>query len=117
MQRVKDFTTLFDLRDEDWTPETEESIKSYFLTKTAIVLSIFYDNIVLTATFGFPTKPVKDLTYFLKDSTEVTTAENFSDTMMFGTTNESIEGSILSVLENIYAPIFFSEKTWPDSIL
>ncbi|KAJ9574122.1 hypothetical protein L9F63_008536 [Diploptera punctata] len=117
VQRVKDFTMLFDLRDEDWTPETVETIKLYFSTKTDTVLSVFFDNVTLKATFGFPSQPVKDLTYFLKDSTDRITAENFSDTMMFGTTNESIEGSILSVLENIYAPIFFDETTWPDSIL
>ena len=117
MERVKACTTLFDLRDEDWNPETENVVKSYFITKTVNLLSIFFENITLKAIFGFPAFPVKDLTYFLKNSTEHITAENFSDSILFGTMNESVDGSILSVLENIYASSFFSETTGTDSIL
>lgn len=36
---------------------------------------------------------------------------------MFGTVDTTVEGSLLAVLENVYAPVFFNATTWPDSIL
>jgi hypothetical protein len=57
------------------------------------------------------------MTYFLKDSSDIITSENFYEVITFGTINDNIEGTMLNVLEHVYAPIFFSETSWPDSIL
>jgi dynein heavy chain len=117
MEKVKGFTTLFDLRDDDWNLDVEIVIKDFFLNKSAGVLSIYFADVTLTASLGFPTVPVKDMTYFLKDPADVITPENFYEVITFGTTNDNIEGTMLNVLECVYAPIFFSEISWPNSIL
>jgi hypothetical protein len=117
VEKVKSFTTLFDLRDDDWSPDVQNVIKDYFLNKSAEVLSIYFDGITLKAELGFPTVPVKDMTYFLKDATDNVSPENFNEVITFGTTNDSIEGTMLSVVEHVYAPIFFIETSWPESIL
>jgi len=87
------------------------------LNKSAEVLSIYFDGITLKAVLGFPTVPVQDITYFLKDATDAVNPENFNEVVTFGTTNDSIEGTMLSVVEHVYAPILFNEKSWPESIL
>jgi dynein heavy chain len=117
VEKVKGFTTLFDLREDDWKLEVENVVKDYFLNKSAKVLSIYFEDVTLAASLDFPTVPVKDMTYFLKDSTEIITPENFCEAITFGTTGDNIEGTILTVLEYVYAPTFFSETSWPDNIL
>jgi dynein heavy chain len=117
VKKVKGFTTLFDLHDDDWNLDVEIVVKAFFLNKSAEVLSIYFADVTLTASLGFPTVPVKDMTYFLKDSADVITPENFYEVITFGTTNDNIEGTMLSVLEHVYAPVFFNETSWPDSIL
>lgn len=117
MEKVKSFTTLFDLRDDDWTPDVQNVIRDYFLNKSAEVLSIYFDGITLKAALGFPTIPVQDMTFFLKDATDTVSPENFNEVITFGTTNDSIEGTMLSVVERVYAAILFNETSWPESIL
>jgi dynein heavy chain len=117
VEKVKSFTTVFDLRDDDWTSDVQNVIKDYFLNRSAEVLSIYFDDITLKAALGFPTVPVKDMTYFLKDCTDTVSPENFNEIITFGTTNDSIEGTMLSVVEHVYAPVFFNETSWPESIL
>jgi dynein heavy chain len=117
VEKVKSFTTLFDLHDGDWTSDIQNIIKDYFLNMSAEVLSIYFDNITLKASLGFPTVPVNDMTYFLKDPTDTVSPENFTEVITFGTTNDCIEGAMLSVVEHVYAPIFFSETSWPGNIL
>lgn len=53
----------------------------------------------------------------LQDADTIVTIENFYDSVMFGTLDTTVEGSLLAVLENVYAPVFFNATTWPDSIL
>jgi dynein heavy chain len=115
--KVKDFTTLFDLRDDDWNVDVETVIRDFFTNKSAEVLSIYFAGITLAAYLGFPALPVKDMTYFLKDPACAITPENFHEVITFGTVNDNIEGTMLNVLQNVYATIFFSETSWPDSIL
>jgi len=117
VEKVKSFTTLFDLHDDDWTPDVQNVIKDYFLNKSAEVLSIYFDGITLKAALGFPSVPVQDMTYFLKDAIDTVSPESFNEVITFGTTNDSIEGTMLSVVEHVYAPILSNEKSWPESIL
>jgi dynein heavy chain len=117
VEKVKGFTTLFDLRDDDWNLDVEIIIRDFFLDKSAEVLGIYFADVTLTAFLGFPTVPIKDMTYFFKDSPDIITPENFHEVVTFGTTSDNIEGTMLNVLEHVYAPIFFNETSWPDSIL
>lgn len=45
------------------------------------------------------------------------TVQNFHDEIIFGTINFSMDGSLLHVIENVYAPALLSAQNWPDSIL
>lgn len=57
------------------------------------------------------------MTYFLKDAIDTVSPESFNEVITFGTTNDSIEGTMLSAVEHVYAPILSNEKSWPESIL
>ncbi|KAL0267127.1 UNVERIFIED_CONTAM: hypothetical protein PYX00_009482 [Menopon gallinae] len=116
VMKVKKFTTLFDMRDSDWKPEVEKTIRDFFMDPEIKMLVIYYDELKLCAAFEFPEVPVYDIMYFAKQSDKEINASNFHNEIMFGNFNNSVEGSILNILGNIYAPIFFNITSWPDSV-
>lgn len=67
-----------------------------------------------------PTFPVEELTYFIKgrDLTGplTVTPDNFLKSVQYGTVKGSHMESLLRLLTGIYAPIFFENTSWPDSI-
>nr|CAD7438230.1 unnamed protein product [Timema bartmani] len=115
--KVKKFTTLFDLQEIDWNEDVYKVIRDFFINPTECILTIFFDEDKLSAKLGFPSKPAHDMTYFMKEPTDSITPTNFYKVINFGTIGPHVEGSILNVMENVYAPMFFNSTSWPDSIL
>ncbi|XP_011645673.1 dynein heavy chain 2, axonemal-like [Pogonomyrmex barbatus] len=117
IQCVKDMTTLSGLTDDDWTWKCDMDIREFFHEPSIPVLCIYHVNGSLTTEFSFPTVPVHELTYFVRQPNEILHPENFHERILFGSMNDRIESHILSVIQNVFAPIFFAIETWPDSIL
>lgn len=101
-------TILFDLRDEDWNDENLDVIRKWLMHVKELMLTIFYDGNKLTAHFSFPFVPIYDVTYFMREPNHIFTVDGFHDEIMFGTLHEDVEGSLLRVLETVYAPMFFN---------
>lgn len=127
---MKSFTTLFDLRLEDFTDEVVKVIETFFLDGTESVLTVYYDENKLCAQLGFPDVEIDDLMYFVKQeeytigpigmqitSHKVITPENFYETVTFGTVDNLADASMLSIINTVFAPIFYNINVWPDSIL
>ena len=114
---VKNMTTLYNLREDDWSDCNYKVIKKFFLNPRHPVLSVFFEGNDLACVLGLPETRFQDMTYFLREPNEVFDVDTFHDRINFGTVNESVEGWMLKILEGIFAPVFFSENTWPDSIL
>lgn len=114
---TKRMTTLYCLQDVDWNDTCLEMIRQYFMEPKNIILCIYYDDDTLVASLGIPRVPFYDMTYFLRQPDMIFSVDNFYDEMIFGTIVESIEGSLLKILEIVYAPVLQSMNTWPNSIL
>lgn len=113
---IKNMTTLYDLREDDWTEENYETIREYLLNPSYPLLTIYFDADNLCCMLEIPDKPFLDMTYFLRETPgEIFEVETFHDNIMFGTMHEAIEGSLLKVIENVYAPYFMQIESWPDS--
>lgn len=110
-------TTLYDLQSSDWTETAIETIKSYILDPNEILLTIFFDGSVLTCLIGIPRQTCYDLTYFFREHQHIFDVQTFHDHITFGTIDDNFDGTILNVIENIYAPVIFRADNWPDSIL
>ena len=68
--------------------------------------------------FGLPAYYVDQMTYFIKaDSVKEVTAENFHEVLQYGAVKGQHIESLLRLMMGIYAPAFFENTTWPDSIL
>lgn len=109
-------TTLYDLRADDWNEENYDMIKQFFLTTTQPLLTIYFNvEDKLTCSLGVPGCKVMDLTYFLRMPNQIFDVSTFFDEINFGTMNSNIEESMLSIIENVYAPVFFQSHHWPES--
>lgn len=106
---------------EDFDADVVEVIKT-FLTTPEDLLTIYYDEDTLQAGLTFPDVEVDDIMYFLKEEDEngglkQLTPETFSSSIIFGTMDSPVEGSLLRVLETVFCPLFINTTSWPDSIL
>lgn len=71
ISKIKRYTTLYDLNDEDWTDEVYSIIKDFFELPDTEVLSIYFNDVKLEATLSIPTSPLRDLTYFIKACNDI----------------------------------------------
>ncbi|KOB76208.1 putative 1-beta dynein, partial [Operophtera brumata] len=109
-------TTLYDLRDEDWTDEAKQGIVDWICEPKDLILCIFFKGEKLKAISDIPLAPVFDLTYFSRAPDFVFKADTFHDDIVFGTFVDSVESNMIQMLEFVYAPYFFAINTWPDSV-
>ncbi|KAK9296190.1 hypothetical protein QLX08_009698 [Tetragonisca angustula] len=114
---VKDMTTLSSLQESDWTYYSEMTVREFFLNPHFTTLSIYYLYNRLNVSLSFPIIPVYELTYFIRQPQEILRADTFRDRVLFGSVNDKVEHHVLSVVQNVLAPIFLKIETWPDSIL
>ncbi|CAK9795262.1 hypothetical protein ANTPLA_LOCUS303 [Anthophora plagiata] len=114
---VKDMTTLGGLEEVEWYYFNEVTIREFFENPSITTLTVYYLNNILTVSLFFPVIPVYELTYFIREPQEILRAETFRERILFGTMNSKVESYVLTVTQDVLAPIFVEIETWPDSIL
>ncbi|XP_031774002.1 uncharacterized protein LOC116414824 [Apis florea] len=110
-------TTLSGLKETHWTYFCEMTIREFFLNPNFTIMCAFFAHNRLVVTLALPLILVDELTYFIREPRQVLRAETFRNDILFGTVNDRPEYYVLSVVENVLAPIFLKVETWPDSIL
>lgn len=113
---VKDMAILYDLDTSDWNERCETIIRNWFTDITQPLLTIFFLE-ELQCELGVPRRPVRDMSYFLREPNQCFQVHSFYDTIIFGTIDEDIDGSILSIVRDVFGPKLLASKNWPDSIL
>lgn len=113
---IKDMTILYDLEPSDWHEKCEQTIIDWIKDATQPLLTIFFAE-ELTCELGVPRRPVVDLTYFLREPNQYFDVATFHDTIIFGTMDDDIDGSILRLIRDVYGPLLMTSDNWPDSIL
>lgn len=108
-------TTLYDLREEDWTEDVKHGIEEWLLEPRSLILCIYFRGDKLKSISDIPLSPVYDLTYFIRAPDFVFKSDTFHDDIIFGTFVDSVESNVIQILENVYAPYFFAVNAWPDS--
>ncbi|CAG9819075.1 unnamed protein product [Phaedon cochleariae] len=114
---IKDMTTLYNLKTDDWTEQGETMIRQWFMDPALPILCIYYDCDELVCDIDVPSTPIQvDLMYFLREPNIEFEVGKFHDQIIFGTIDDNIEGSILQIIRDIYAPLLLSLENWPDSV-
>lgn len=109
---VQHMTILYAIDQNDWNSTCTDVIQQWLLNVNELMLTVFYDDDILTASLGFPTYPVYDLTYFLRLPNHIFKVDEFHDHVTFGTIHEDIDGTLLAILEKMYSPIFFKTQNF-----
>ncbi|XP_053403796.1 dynein axonemal heavy chain 2-like isoform X5 [Mercenaria mercenaria] len=115
---IKNRASVANLNQEEWTEAHEEIIKKFIEDPTFKLVIAYHDQYK-----GFvvdqivPPHPPEQVSYFIKqENTEEITAENFLKVVQYGSVKGMHIESLLRVMMGIYAPIFFENTSWPDSI-
>ncbi|XP_037045747.1 dynein heavy chain 2, axonemal [Bradysia coprophila] len=103
-------TILYAIDQNDWNVTCTAVIRHWLLNVNELMLTIFYDNDILTASLSFPVNPVYDIAYFLRLPNQIFSVDEFHDYVTFGTIHEDIDGTLLAILEKMYSPIFFKTE-------
>ena len=115
---IQDRVMLNSVTPDQWS-ETHFSVVDQFILEPHTLLVAYIDGINgLMVDLVIPYGPVKELTYFVKKAGigEVTPL-NFLKVVQYGTVMGGHIESLLRLMTGIYAPIFFENTSWPDSIL
>lgn len=113
---IQKMTILYCLNQNDWQEETLDVIRRWLMETNELMLTIFYDRNKLVACLGFPLVSVFDLSYFLREPNQIFTVDEFHDEVHFGTLHGDVDGCMLKVLQNVYAPIFHNYTEWNDNV-
>lgn len=116
---IKERIVCSGLREVDWQEEHEEIINNFIADSSLRMMVAYNDGYRgFCIEHNLPTFQVEQMCYFIKNQGDkVVTAENFLKTMQYGTVRCPHIESLLRVMMGVYAPVFFENTSWPDSIL
>ncbi|KAL8578353.1 Dynein heavy chain 2, axonemal [Nucella lapillus] len=117
-QMVRERIVCTALKEEDWMETHMDSLNN-FLNDPNIRMLVAYNDTHrgFCLEYKTPTFPVEQLSYFIKNpSAKEVTADNFLSSVQYGTVNGVYIQSLLRNMMGIYAPVFFENTSWPDSI-
>lgn len=116
---IKARATVANLKPDDWCKEHDDAIKKFTEEPDCRLLIMYkdpYKGFVVEHTI--PPYIVDQLTFLIKqEDVQEVTDENFLKVVQYGTVRGAHIESLLRVMKGIYGPIFFENKSWPDSIL
>lgn len=113
---LKRMVRLTGLKERDWNDKCIEVIKTWFLDSNHVMLTVYFaPNQRLSASLSYPTEPIFELTYFLREPNHVFSLDNFHDDVTFGQITDDIDGTLLILMEKLYAPMFFHKTDWSET--
>ncbi|XP_014680873.1 PREDICTED: dynein heavy chain 2, axonemal-like [Priapulus caudatus] len=115
---VKRRVVLSGLRQNMWTTQHEHVIQTFLFDRSLTLLVVFMDAVTgLHVDLAMPGYPVHQLCYFIKADTRTwITKDNFRKNIQYGTVKGNYVESLLGLMQGVYAPTFFKNSSWPDSI-
>ena len=106
------------LTDDMWTDRHTSAVNKFIANSNQQILLLYIDQQNgLTLCTSIPTFPVEEIAFFARDENAEITKENFIDVVQFGTVQGNYVNGLLRTMHDLYAPTFFENQTWPDSIL
>lgn len=104
------------INESDWNDQCEDVTRTWFLDSNQPILIVYYSSKqLLTASLTYPSEPVLEIVYFLREPNHIFTLDNFHDDVTFGQINDDVDGTLLMLMEKLYTPIFFHKTDWSDS--
>eukprot|EP00106_Octopus_bimaculoides_P014248 XP_014781690.1 PREDICTED: dynein heavy chain 2, axonemal-like [Octopus bimaculoides] len=119
-EMIKKRVTLHDITPDMWNEVDQDMIWQFIEDPSVHVLIIYKDplNGIIIEHCIRTAFNAKQLCYFIKTPrTKEVTSENFLNVIQYGSVKgPSFLESLLRMLSGVFAPLFFENTTWPDSI-
>ena len=121
---VKSLVQLGSLHQELWNEFHEQTINEFLTQSSKKVLCVYIepkeeeeDTSKLIVQLEMPNLPIDQFYYFVKAyySNEIDSKESFQKNVQYGLFTGKHLLSLLRLTSGLYAPLFFGNKTWPDS--
>ncbi|KAH8376174.1 hypothetical protein KR200_006673 [Drosophila serrata] len=109
---IQRMSVLSGLDHRDWHEGTLDIIRRWLLEVNEPLLTVYYDQDVLSACLGIPETYVSDLSYFRRELNEIFSVEGFHDEVNFGTLTSDVDGCMMELLERLYVPFFRNYRDW-----
>lgn len=118
MLLLKRCTVLGGLTEDKWTDTHHTNLRLFLEDSTLPALLLYLDATTeeLCIVHGIPPVQVQQASFFLRRENVGVTGSNFHRVLQMGTIQGSYVGTLLRVMQGLYAPNFFENKLWPDSI-
>ncbi|XP_052104325.1 dynein axonemal heavy chain 2-like isoform X7 [Mytilus californianus] len=106
------------LSENMWKELHEDAINNFIEDTGLRFMVAFIDQYKgFIIEYSLPAYYVDQMTYFIKaDGAKEVTTESFHHVLQYGTVKGQHIESLLRLMMGIYAPAFFENTTWPDSI-
>ena len=116
---LKQCTVLGGLTEDKWTGGHHRDIRLFLQDPTIPLLLLYIDQLTgeLCIVNGIPPVQLEQASYFVRVKDVKVTGDNFHSALQMGTIQGNYVATLLRVMQGLYAPNFFENKTWPDSIL
>lgn len=117
VNKIMNCTVLFDLEAADWTEAVITKIAKFVSSPNEFLLTLYFEDDILTASFGFPSCRITDIQYFARLHKGVELKpDNFDNEVILGTLDQYPERNAITILERIYSHMFFGIRSWPDGM-
>lgn len=110
---LKKMVFLNGIKQDDWTEQCDDVIRTWFLDTNHLILIVYFSpKNHLSVSLSYPSEPVLEIVYFLREPNHIFTIDNFHDDVTFGQMNDDVDGALLLLMENLYTSIFFHKTDW-----
>ena len=116
---IKACTVLGGLTDDHWSEKHDIDIEMFLEDPNTPLLLLYIDQSTgeLCTVNGIPPVQFEQASYFVRSKNVAVTESNFHTALQNGMVHGNYVDTLLRVMQGLYAPNFFENKTWPDSIL
>lgn len=113
---LKRMVFLNGIKESDWNDQCHEVIQNWFLDTNHLLLIVYFSpKLILTASLTYPSEPVLEIVYFLREPNHIFSIDNFHDDVTFGQIDGDVDGTLLLLMDKLYTPIFFHKTDWSDT--
>ncbi|BFZ00250.1 hypothetical protein BsWGS_03289 [Bradybaena similaris] len=118
LDMIKKRITVNGFREISLSPEDIDTIMKFIKDEFEHLLVAYNDRFQgLTISLSIPVLQVKSICYFIKSfGTKEITSHGFLKDVQYGVIKGGHIESLLRMMMGVYAPIFFENSSWPDSI-
>lgn len=113
---IKKMVYLNGIKPDDWTEQCDDVMRTWFRDTSYPMLIVYFSpKHQLTVSLAYPTEPILEIVYFLREPNHIFAIDHFHDDATFGRIDDDVDGTLLLLMENLYMPVIFQKTDWSET--